>query len=372
MRLLMIGHAYVVAENQKKAWALAACPGVDLQVVVPRRWHDPAFATLSASRPQNAPFVLRALPPVGAGREQFYAYLSADLGLRRWTPDVLYVEQGAGAVVYTQSLLYRRLHAPRARAAFFTWWNLPYRARWPLRAIERLNLRASQGAVAGNADAATILRDHGFGGPLLVLPQLGVDPVAFSRREPGSLRDRLGRRRFTVGYVGRLVPEKGVGVLLDAFAAFPVDTQLLVVGPGPMAGAIEAAAAARGWRDRLTLVPGVEHGSVAQYLSCMDILVLPSVTTAAWKEQFGHVLIEAMACEVPVVGSDSGEIPRVIGDAGLVVPEGDAMALRAAVLRLAGSSDLRRHLGAAGRRRVLERYTHEAIARRLVDFLGSL
>jgi glycosyltransferase involved in cell wall biosynthesis len=372
MRLLMIGHAYVVAENQKKAWALAACPGVELRVVVPRRWHDPAFATLSASIPQNAPFVLRALPAVGAGREQFYTYLSADLGLRRWTPDVLYVEQGAGALVYTQSLLYRRLHAPHTRAAFFTWWNLPYRARRPLRAIERFNLRSSQGAVAGNADAAGILRDHGFGGPLLVLPQLGVDPMAFSPREAAPLRARLGLRGFTVGYVGRLVPEKGIGVLLEAFDALSGDAQLLVVGPGPMASAIEASARARGWRDRLTLVPGVEHDAVAQYLRCMDVLVLPSVTTATWKEQFGHVLIEAMAGEVPVVGSDSGEIPHVIGDAGLVVPEGDAMALRAALLRLAGSPDLRRRLGTAGRRRVLERYTHEAIARRLVDFLGGL
>ena len=67
---------------------------------------------------------------------------------------------------------------------------------------------------------------------------------------------------------------------------------------------------------------------VPAVLRALDVLVLPSLTTPSWKEQFGRVLQEAMACAIPVVGSDSGEIPHVIGDAGLVTPEGDAAALR--------------------------------------------
>ena len=65
-----------------------------------------------------------------------------------------------------------------------------------------------------------------------------------------------------------------------------------------------------------------------------DVLVGPSLTTPRWKEQFGRMLVEAMACGVPVIGSDSGEIPHVIGDAGIVVPEGDRVALCAAIARL--------------------------------------
>jgi glycosyltransferase involved in cell wall biosynthesis len=97
-------------------------------------------------------------------------------------------------------------------------------------------------------------------------------------------------------------------------------------------------------------------------MNIFDVLVLPARTTPHWKEQFGHVLIEAMACETPIIGSDSGEIPNVIGDAGLTFPEGDAEALVGAIRRLMRDEDLRRDLARRGRERVLQHYTHECIA----------
>jgi len=372
MRVLMVGHTYLVAENQKKLWALAAQPGVDLTLITPHRWREPLLNEIRAHVATDAPFGSRPIRAVWPGAEQFYWYLSSDLGLRRYQPDVLCVEQGAGAFVYTQSLLSRDVYAPRARAVFFTWWNLPYRARWPLSAIERFNLRRSQGAVAGNADAAAILRDHGFAGPLVVMPQLGVDPVEYRRNDAAELRRRLGLDRFTVGFAGRFVEEKGIRVLLEALAGAEFDFQLLMLGRGPLEAEIRGFAAARGWGDRIRIVSGVGHGEIARYENCMDVLVLPSLTRPPVKEQFGHVLVEAMACEVPVIGSDSGEIPNVVGEAGLVTPEGDAAALRAALARVAASPELRRRLGAAGRQRVLDLYTHDELARRLIAFFRSL
>ena len=82
----------------------------------------------------------------------------------------------------------------------------------------------------------------------------------------------------------------------------------------------------------------------------LDCLALPSLTRPNWKEQFGRVLVEAMACQVPVVGSDSGEIPNLVGDAGLIVPEGDAAALAAALRRLRDDAVLRASLGWPGGR----------------------
>jgi glycosyltransferase involved in cell wall biosynthesis len=104
----------------------------------------------------------------------------------------------------------------------------------------------------------------------------------------------------------------------------------------------------------------------------MDMFVLPSLTTSFWKEQFGHVLIEAFACETPVVGSSSAEIPNVVGDAGLIVPEGDAAALRAALLRLADDPGLRADLGRRGRERALARYTNRRIAESACEFFSEL
>jgi glycosyltransferase involved in cell wall biosynthesis len=99
----------------------------------------------------------------------------------------------------------------------------------------------------------------------------------------------------------------------------------------------------------------------------LDVLILPSVTTPKWKEQFGRVLIEGMACGVPVVGSTSGEIPRVIGDAGIVVPEGDIDALAAAMRKLYDDGELRAQLSSRGRRRVLNQFTHTRIAEKTFD-----
>ncbi|MEK7324609.1 MAG: hypothetical protein AAB217_05065 [Chloroflexota bacterium] len=176
MRNLCVGHTYIVAENQKKLHALAAQPGVTVALVVPHVWHEPVLDKNLPHIPTHAPFAVRPIRAVWPGMEQYYWYLSLDLGMRHFQPDVLCVEQGASSFVYAQSLIARNLFAPRAKAAFFTWWNLSYRARWPLREVERFNLSQSQGGVAGNNDAAAILRDHGFTRPLTVLPQLGVDP----------------------------------------------------------------------------------------------------------------------------------------------------------------------------------------------------
>jgi glycosyltransferase involved in cell wall biosynthesis len=106
-------------------------------------------------------------------------------------------------------------------------------------------------------------------------------------------------------------------------------------------------------------------------MSCCDALVLPSLTTPRWKEQFGRVLPEAMACGVPVIGSTSGNIPAMIGDAGIVVPEGDAGAVAAALRSLEESPERHARLAAAGRRRVVERLSVDVEARMLRDFLAA-
>jgi glycosyltransferase involved in cell wall biosynthesis len=98
------------------------------------------------------------------------------------------------------------------------------------------------------------------------------------------------------------------------------------------------------------------------FYQSLDALVLPSRSTPSWIEQFGRVLIEAMACGIPCVGSDSGEIPHVLGDAGLVFREGDSAALRDQLRRLAGDDGLRASLGSAGRDRVMARYTMSHVA----------
>jgi glycosyltransferase involved in cell wall biosynthesis len=139
-------------------------------------------------------------------------------------------------------------------------------------------------------------------------------------------------------------------------------------------------AIAGGWAERLIWVESVPHDQVPCYINLMNTLVLPSETTdqfktltaVGWKEQFGHVLIEAMACQVPVIGSDSGEIPHVIADAGLVFLEGDVSALQNCLVQLMDQPELAVNLAKKGYERAIAHYTNKALAQQLFHFYQEL
>ena len=119
----------------------------------------------------------------------------------------------------------------------------------------------------------------------------------------------------TIGYVGRLVEEKGILDLIQASRYLPAHN-LKIVGTGPLLDFLKR-------RNHLEVIEGVDHAGISDVLRQIDILVLPSRTTATWAEQFGRVLIEAMAVGTVCVGSDSGEIPWVIGRPDLIYREGN-------------------------------------------------
>jgi glycosyltransferase involved in cell wall biosynthesis len=186
-----------------------------------------------------------------------------------------------------------------------------------------------------------------------------------------ALKARLRLGRCVIGYVGRFAAEKGLDTLVRAVEQVS-DGHLLLIGSGPLRVEIESRAAAAGMNERLTFVGSVPHHEVPLYLNAMDVLVLPSLTTPIWKEQFGHVLIEAMACGTPVIGSDSGAIPEVVESAGLIFPEGDSTALAGLLQRLASSRDERHELSRAGLERVRSHYTHERIAERTLRIYQAM
>jgi glycosyltransferase involved in cell wall biosynthesis len=165
-----------------------------------------------------------------------------------------------------------------------------------------------------------------------------------------------------VGYAGRLQALKGIDLLLDAIAGLPAGFRLTVVGAGPEEAALRRRCASLGLDDRVVWCQPVPRGGMPEVLNEMDVLVLPSRTGQHWKEQFGRVLVEAMACGVPVIGSDSGAIPALIGEAGLVVPESDVQGLRDALLNLRNDPRLRQRYILKGLSRVSGEYAVPVVA----------
>jgi glycosyltransferase involved in cell wall biosynthesis len=238
-------------------------------------------------------------------------------------------------------------------------WRLPYRL------IERLVLRAADGAHAPNRDVPEILRAKGFskGRPTAVIP-LGVDVDQFASAEAlaGEV-ETIPRPR--VGFVGRLEPVKGLDVLLDAAPLMHEAASLVIVGDGSERGHLTRRARAD---RRVHLLPAVPFARLPAIVKSFDVLVLPSITILPLhREQFGRVLVEAMAAGVPVIGSTSGAVPEVIGDAGLVVPEGDAAALAAGLDRVLASPELRAQMVARGRARVAQMFAWPIVAERAVE-----
>ena len=129
---------------------------------------------------------------------------------------------------------------------------------------------------------------------------------------------------------------------------------MVIAGTGPEQVALKDLAQRLGLLDKVTFLGKVSSTAMPAVYASMDVLALPSRTTTTWKEQFGRVLIEAMACRVPVIGSDSGEIPNVIGDGGLVFPEDDAAALADLLIVFAQQPILREHLARRGYERAID------------------
>ena len=255
---------------------------------------------------------------------------------------------------------------------FFTWQNIARVYPPPFRRFEQDNYLRAALALAGSEGAAAVLRGKGCAAPIVVLPQFGVDPEIFTP-EPSITPAALpSGRPFRIGYAGGLLPEKGVDLLLRACAGLQDDWRLDLAGSGGEEDALLRLAGELGVAGRVHLVGRMSSTEMPTFYRQLDALALPSRTTPAWKEQFGRVLIEAMACAVPVIGSNSGEIPHVIGDAGLVFPEGNVDALRAHLQLLLCDPALRTRLGQAGRARALERYTMARIAEETVALYRRL
>lgn len=197
---------------------------------------------------------------------------------------------------------------------------------------------------------------------VFVAPQ-AVEAQLFGRFVEASELDEFRARHGippgpVVMYVGRLVAEKGVDVLLDAWARLACSATLVIVGDGPLRPRCEAAAGVR-------VLGALAREELPPAYAVSQCVVLPSVATRRFREPWGLVCNEAMHQARPVlattaVGAAAGGLVRD-GETGVVVPEGDPGALAEAIRRLLADPGLCRTLGQRGRREV-SAYTYDAMA----------
>ncbi len=361
MRVLMLSKACIVGAYQRKLEELAArAPEMALMVAVPPGWKDKGGVTrLELAHTRG--YRLEVLPLAFNG--QFHLHFYPTLGglIRAFRPDVVHIdEEPYNLATY---LANRQARDCGAKTLWFSWQNLLRRYPPPFTWIEQYNLRHIEYAIVGSATAAEVWRRKGYTGPLAVIPQFGVDPDIFLPSEHAAAPDHVPH----IAYAGRLVPEKGVDLLLEALSGLEGPWRATLQGNGPAEASLRALTERRKLTARVTFRPPVPSMDMPAFYQALDVLVLPSRTQENWTEQFGRVLVEAMACGVPVVGSAAGEIPHVIGDAGIVFPENDVAALRVVLTRLIRDPALRQDLGTRGRARVLAQFTQQRVAQQTLQ-----
>jgi glycosyltransferase involved in cell wall biosynthesis len=337
-RLLVVSHPAVVSVNQEVYRELAR-RGWDVTIVVPSRWrHSYSKTAVTPQVLDGMQASLRATPVAFAGRPQRHFYLTSCRSLcSRSRPDVAFVEAEPFSFSATQwrSAL-RKLGIPFGVQCYENIdRNLPLPVRW----LRSRVLRDAAFVAARSDSAAQLARAWGAEG------EVGLAPPAVP--DWGSL-PAGPERPFTVGYAGRLVQSKGLMDLLGAVRELSPPVELLLIGDGELREQLEGQSIPG---SKVRVLDGLTHDQMAWGYAQLDVLVLPSRTTPTWKEQFGRVIVEALWCGVPVVGSDSGEIPWLIEltGGGLIFPEGDPQRLAAQLSRLREDPALRRRLAMSGR-----------------------
>ena len=370
MKVLLISHTCQSrSEGQPKAVELARL-GLDLTVVVPRRWkHYGAWRApqtpVAGSGFNWKPMTVR-MPWSGPGQSYSHFYPGLARLMRELQPDVIDLWEEPWSLVSAQTCWLRDRICPNARIVSETEQNVDKQLVPPFENYRSYVLSRADWVVGRNAEALEIVRRKGYVGPSHVVPN-AVDADIFrvpTRAERAATRARLGwKDEMVCGYVGRLVEEKGLSDFLAAIAQTqPQSTRAVLVGDGPMKEQLRAQIAQLGLAKRVQILPACGRQELASLMGALDVLVLPSRTTARWKEQFGRVIIEAQACGIPVVGSSSGAIPEVMGESGLVFPEGDATQLASKLTWLAGHPNEAQQMGTHGRSVVEERYTWARVA----------
>jgi len=303
---------------------------------------------------------------LGAGRTWLFGLEGQLRGM-----DILHSAETANAYSF-QALLAKRKGT--GALVVTCWENLPHNfEQHPLTRYMKLSVRnGADHFIAITSQARDCLIAEGVEAFRISVIPAGIN---LSRFCPGprdaALRNSFGisAARPVILFMGRLAPEKGVYDLLQAVSLLHQDSsiqpELLLVGNGrERAGLIETAKRL-GLREALHLQSHLPYEKTPAVYRLADVFALPSRPTRAWEEQFGMVLVEAMACGLPVVATNSGAIPEVVGDAGVIVPPASPPELAKAIGELLQNADLRRRLSAAGVARAKENFCHVQISRRI-------
>ena len=362
--ILVVSHACVTAIN-RIPWRRIAAMGWNLEIVTATQ-----LTTRELVRPADPPAPddppIHLLPLTGPNLRLWrFAGLRELIAKRR--PKIIMLDYDPGTMITLEAGI--ATAGSGTRIACLSYDNIVRDVLTELRespaagaralaaqAMSRVASRFVDHVFVLSEDSARVMRHFGFGDRTSRIP-LGFDPVLFRPDEEARTRIRaqLGLRSLTFAYFGRVVPEKGAHVMLEALARLrDREWQILLDHfsdyQHPYTRELANAVERLGLQDRIVYFDA-PHERMGEYMNAADIVVMPSRSNPRWKEQYGRVAQEAMACGKVVVVSSSGALPELVGNAGIVVPEDQLDSLDVWLKRLLDDVSLRNRLGALAAQR---------------------
>jgi glycosyltransferase involved in cell wall biosynthesis len=361
VRALLISRVYADPASRGKLKALAG-RGLAVVAAVPDRWRPPGLQLAQQTSWGDDGGVQTVPIPVRGEVEPSADPVWSSSALRRlltdFRPDVVQIEEEPwSAAAATAARLARRLRIPylvlaRESVSIAHGLRAAYRRTRVLKGAAGL-VGVNEMAVRLAGRGHTSLRSR-------VIPQLGVTlPLAAQRPTHGGL---------SIGFFGRLVPEKGLDLLFRASIKVLGRWTITVVGTGPAQEELEGLAERLGIAGRVTWLGALPRERVAEVWPGLDCVALPSRTAQRWVEVTPRAALEGMAHGLPIVGTASGALPEIVGEGGTIVAEEDVGALTAALQAFHDQPEERARLGAAGRRRIMDHFTDSAIAEKTLAF----
>ena len=325
MRVVRVYHGGRNHAHRERERELQAAH-IDVTLVLPSSWPERGGEiTLSAES-----FPIVELPVSRPGDVNRHAYTDPGKVRRliaELEPDILDVHEEPFSGAARQWLA----AAPRTLpVVMYTAQNVDKRYPPPFSIYERRAHRHVAALYPCTRQAASVARGKGFAGLIDVIP-LGSDPALFYEGTQSLDDDEL-----VLALIGRLVPEKGVRDAVHVLARVNAErpARLVLAGSGPEEGPARELAAAFGVADRLEVEPWRSAAEVAELYRLAHLVLVPSVATGTWVEQFGRVIIEAHASKAVVAGYASGSIPEVAGEAAVLADAGNASQLADRVVAL--------------------------------------
>ena len=342
----------------------------EIGLICPNKWANIEYE--SSLSEKDSGYWSRQLRIKFNGKNHFHFYLGLKRAIAEFKPDILNVEEEHYSFVTYQ--VFKIAKSMKIPCLFFAWQNIHKRYPLPFRMIEQYVFRNSALAVVGNDSAEASIRLKGYKGEFFHVPQVGVDISMYQRTTPAmkaNARSLLGidPDTFVVLGAGRIVEEKGFQTLIDAAThLLHRNVKILILGSGSYFETLQSLVDRHKLQSRVTLIPFVPSTEMPKYFKASDVMCLPSLTRANWKEQGPtRVISEAMASGINVLVSDSGELPSVVDDAGLTFREGNPKDLASKIERMMDSDSLRQELIQIALDRVNRKFSAEAVAKKNLE-----